>query len=710
MIYILICIFVFIIALFLRFYKINKIHINSWDEASYFLESKFMYKFFKFATDPKYRKLFFKPSLTEQESLNKTREEASYLLQELHSQMTIDPLLYTKPGNNIFATLCYELFGINEFSVILPNAVLGLLSVITVYLIGYHIGGIQTAIIAAGILGVSGAHVYHSRNGLAEVKVAFFFILALFNYLILVENTGILPIHLVNLLMIISGIALNFCGACSALWYQPLVAIIMVSDFIATLTCMRIDSINTLGILSFDLLSRIIIIQLIVLAMLIFWDLPYLVQKLYFPYILDFPTYLERLFQRGGALAGISTLIGMLEKLKTKISDMFSGKKDKKDNINTMFVKVKNVPFKLNHGLYGYYILITEGLFVSLSLIASIIWIPFHYNYASMFLLSIFLLLFMMLTSVSWKPARASIILRPLMAILTGIFLGDICNLLNEWFFYAIISFIIIYGIINNLKYLKMTSPNKEAIDFVMSTGIPKFIPFNYQIASVYVDAKEHIADLFKLKAKDVLALIEKGELKYLITDITAASFYNKLEWYYKLIETEPVFRRDNPCITEPTLFAEVEVLYPPFGDNLQFKLNPSDYEKEIRVYDIEKFFFTAEEINQQGEILFSMNNYDLAERKFRTAIEMKDDFVFAYNNLGVVLVTKNKIDDAFSYFDKALEIDPRNYETLFNYITTSYKLNKLDNIKKPLEIIKSIGIKENDMEVLGKIISFMKL
>ena len=186
--YIVISILVFLLAIFFRFYKINKIGLLWWDEASYFREARFMFTFFKFALNKKYRKLFFKPAIGDHISLNKTPEEINYLLEEAKKNVMFDPLIYVKPGNDFFITLCFQLFGIKDISVIIPNAVFGVLNVIVVFSLSYYIGDIKTAIGAALVLAISGAHVYHSRSGQVELKVAFFFSLAVFYYLILTQN------------------------------------------------------------------------------------------------------------------------------------------------------------------------------------------------------------------------------------------------------------------------------------------------------------------------------------------------------------------------------------------------------------------------------------------------------------------------------------------------------------------------------------------
>ena len=694
-------IFIFILTVCLRFYKINKICLIGWDEASYFREARFMFQFLKFALDKKYRKLFFKPALSDHALHNKTPEEEAYLIQECAKQVMPDPLIYCKPANNFFIVLCYELFGINTMSVIIPNAVLGVLSVVVVFALGYYIGDLKTAIAAATVLSVSGAHVLFSRNGQVELKVGFFFSLAIFYYIILAQDFSVLPAVLLVTLIVFCGIFINFCGATSPLWYQPLLFALLGSDIVATLYCIKTTSLNHLGFMSLDIIVRIISIALITLAFVFVWEFPYLIQRTYFPYINSFSSYLETYFQRGQPFLWVN----MCSKIFSIFTGMGKNKKHSAQSIeDNLLHNNEKIPFKLSYGLYAYHIFITEGPFVTFLLLASIVWIIFNPSYPQMFILTSFIMIFLGLSLISWRASRGALLIRPLIAVLTGSLLSDISNW-NEYIFIASLIIIIIYGIINNIKYLTLKFSFKEAVEFVKNNGPEKFSSSNYRLAGMY-DKDENLVNILKLELGKLLEYIKNGELKYFIVEMQSIHFFKHLDWCNEIIKKEPVFKIEDPYITEPSIFTEIEVTSPPFGDNLQFKIKPSEFEKHINVYDMEKFFFSAQEINEQGEELYAEDKREEAERKFRTAIEMKEDLVTAYNNLAVVLLAKGENDSALDIFEKAVKIDSSNYETVYNYITTAHKLNKTDRTKELIEIIKSMGVKDEDKESIETIIS----
>ena len=511
---------------------------------------------------------------------------------------------------------------------------------------------------------------------------------------------------MICILMIMCGLAINFCGAISSLWSQPLLFVLLVSDIVATVFCIKISSILYIIPISLDILLRIMTITLIVFAFMFLWDIPHLIQKTYFPYISNLSTYLERYFQRGGALMWFN----VVKNIFSAFISLF--KKNINKNIaleHVLVSKQKNIPFRLTYGLYVYYILITEGILVSLLLAGSFIWIIFNSTYTNVFILMSFITIFTALSMISWRAARGSIILRPLIAILAGIFLSGVSDLLGELFYIFSITAIGIYGIINNIKYLKLTFPFRDAVDFVKSYGIPKMIPLNYHLASVYYK-EEDIINALSTPLNEILEYIKRGELKYIIIDVLGRNFYKHLTWIDEIEKTEPVFKRDNPCVTEPSLFAEIELLYPPYGNNLEFKLNPSETEREVRVYDLEKFFFTAEQINEQGEALYIAGNHEAAEKKFKTAIEMKPDFVSAYNNLGVLLWETKQSDSSLDYLHNAINIDPTNYESVFNFVTITVKCKKIEKMKEILPIIKNIRFKEEDIPGFHEIINKLDL
>ena len=61
--------------------------------------------------------------------------------------------------------------------------------------------------------------------------------------------------------------------------------------------------------------------------------------------------------------------------------------------------------------------------------------------------------------------------------------------------------------------------------------------------------------------------------------------------------------------------------------------------------------------------ILFQLNEFENAEKKWKKSIEINPKYFDAYNNLINAFLNLEKYDDAFNYILKAIEIDLGNHE-----------------------------------------------
>lgn len=92
------------------------------------------------------------------------------------------PLLYW--ANAISA----KIFGLNEFSVRLPSALAGLLTVLATYLIASRLYGRRTALLAAAILGTSAGFVLQSRIILTDMLLTFWLTAALGSFIVAAQR------------------------------------------------------------------------------------------------------------------------------------------------------------------------------------------------------------------------------------------------------------------------------------------------------------------------------------------------------------------------------------------------------------------------------------------------------------------------------------------------------------------------------------------
>ena len=70
-------------------------------------------------------------------------------------------------------------------------------------------------------------------------------------------------------------------------------------------------------------------------------------------------------------------------------------------------------------------------------------------------------------------------------------------------------------------------------------------------------------------------------------------------------------------------------------------------------------------------------NNQAEAMKHYSLALKLEPDFVEVYNNLGVLLYSIGKIDDAIVYFKKALRIKPDYADARYNLTAVLKKQKK---------------------------------
>lgn len=116
------------------------------------------------------------------------QDEAIYSAQSAmaagHSEYRENFIPYSRSATNfqmqqIITSISFRLFGINEFSARLPIAIMGILSVIIVYLIADMMFNRRTAIFSAFIMGVNGYVLHFSRQFQLDTGLTFFTILAI---------------------------------------------------------------------------------------------------------------------------------------------------------------------------------------------------------------------------------------------------------------------------------------------------------------------------------------------------------------------------------------------------------------------------------------------------------------------------------------------------------------------------------------------------
>lgn len=90
--------------------------------------------------------------------------------------------------------------------------------------------------------------------------------------------------------------------------------------------------------------------------------------------------------------------------------------------------------------------------------------------------------------------------------------------------------------------------------------------------------------------------------------------------------------------------------------------------------------------MNNLGNCYLSQKNYDLAEEEYKKAIFVDDQLAAAYNGLAVTLYRKGFIEKAFLSWEKSLELEPFQPDTLYNLGRIHLKLGNKQKSLKYLE------------------------
>ena len=99
-----------------------------------------------------------------------------------------------------------------------------------------------------------------------------------------------------------------------------------------------------------------------------------------------------------------------------------------------------------------------------------------------------------------------------------------------------------------------------------------------------------------------------------------------------------------------------------------------------------------------EGETLFADGKFDEAEKCFLSLVEHDPDCKEAYNNLGVIAFQKDDKVKAIDYFNRSLEIDPFNRDTIVNYTNLLRSLDQLPIVIPLLE--KNVELNPEDKEI----------
>jgi len=93
-----------------------------------------------------------------------------------------------------------------------------------------------------------------------------------------------------------------------------------------------------------------------------------------------------------------------------------------------------------------------------------------------------------------------------------------------------------------------------------------------------------------------------------------------------------------------------------------------------------------AYDMDRQGLELYREKKYAEAEQKFKAAIELKPNDPVLLNNLGFLYYVMGRNDDALTYLQKTLALDPKRKEAHGNIAELYYKMGQKTEAKQHYE------------------------
>jgi len=376
-------------------------------------------------------------------------------------QFSGKPLLDCNPLNIFLYYLTSKIIRNTEYSGLITNFVFGVLGVIGVFFAGTVMFDYKVGLIACLVLSVSGYHLMYSRSVFSEITCGAFYIWATYFYYLSYSTGNIFYLALSGLLV---GCA--FCSN-SRQFYIP--AFFIIYEIVRWSIQGPEFFFMRIVILGISMLSPLLLIESFFIVLRIFG----------YPY----QTFFHQLY-------GLSRNYEPLD-FRFPFLRMY---------VETFYC--------------------TEGLPILCLVVVGIIYLSFNWSFVSVILFFQFLvpLIFWSVRSNakgSEEYSRPRFMSSSLYAMAIIVAAG--ITILPEYLLYPLIFIVIISGIRNSLKILKVKSGYKKAIDFINSHGNGKHFTFSRAISQFYVgNDKAEFNSLYSSEEKFKEAYAVK-DVRYLL-------------------------------------------------------------------------------------------------------------------------------------------------------------------------------------------------
>ncbi len=578
-----------------RLIRFRKKGLFLWDEAAYYREARSAIALIGFIFKHGRELIRLKR--------NPNKERTDVLYKELRFSTPAILITYYKPWHLLLNSITVRIFGHKDYGVAAPSILLGAGSVAGVFFAMDAVLGPVPALLAAFALSVSGLHFLHSRSSEPEIGSSLCYLLVFtlsVHYKMSLDGAPDTFTHLfsVNSMLLLVGCGFFLCGT---LCFNPLwLPLFPFFYFISEVLYAVMSGKTALPV--FAVAQSIVFVSAAVFF--IITDIPYIFLSRYFPEV-KVESNTKRLINT------ISKLLGLLRfRLKPKTIE---------------FVRP---PKWHRFTFYPHVLLHTEGAAVLLASMGGLVVLALRRSPLDVLIAFQAAYLFLFLTFVPYKAARALMPLIPFIYICAGVFFAAI----PFWAFLPLVTWITLRGAAYIARAAGITSGMKKAAEYINGLGREYFQCTSAPFVLMY--GPPLTPPVSPLNYESVLRAYKIG-FRHLIADhhVYYPGMNNDNIIPYIEQNLKPVFTVDDPAVTFFPIKAECEYYAPDdyffdlpaewISDWNRFLNEPSPQDKTIRIYDLDEFFGNKDLLSNCSSVYLHLATEMIRDGKHNDAIGM---------------------------------------------------------------------------------------
>lgn|GEM_PF-6333639 len=539
----------------LRIRRIRKKGVFLYDEAAYYREATVVRRLFGFVR---------KNWKTLLSSRNDPASVQRKTLVEEYCDVSKTTLYsYYKAWHVYIIKLSLRLIKQKDVAIAAPSIAMGVFTIVLVYLNGSIAFGKAVGVMAAAMLAVSGLHTLHSRSAGPESGMAMCYqLLILFSlsHKIALAAGGASYFYSPEsfLLLAASGVFLGGIVMFHPFWIGVIPGVVFISEaayaiFSASMPFM------------FFAIS-ISVVFAAAAACILISDIPFIICAYLFP--------------EGKVISHSAKSMEWVMFNINRLKDML--KKSEGEGVKVSWAQ--------RIGFYPKLFLNSDGIALAAAAGCGIALLAARREPLDVYLAAQAIVFIGFLTVIPWKAARGIVIFAPALILAAAFAVSELPVLAAA----PVLLWIIVRNSIYSYRVGNLTSGIRLAVEYIRSQGEQSFICTSFPFVSLYGKENDMPVD----PAFDMLVLAAAKKFRrYLIIDHHEHFPQTVSDSGLQLIQEkfEPVFKAEDPCVTFFPVFMEAEFLWHGIhfskSVNLapwnQFRQNPSEKDRSIRVYDL---------------------------------------------------------------------------------------------------------------------------